>query len=127
MISLPNDNILQEYFSMQLNLIKIADNGFPETSLQSKINDSFKLCTLDDEGIFFFHSVSLSDKEKCPIFQKDSGFPHCTATSCWGRGVQCGGTVSDHITGLSIDELDLKGEWCSQPTPGNCTSLTRYM
>lgn len=53
MISLPNDNILQEYFSVQLNLIKIVDNGFPETSLQSKINDSFKLCTLDDEGIFF--------------------------------------------------------------------------
>lgn len=86
MISLPNDTILQEYFSMQLNLIKIVDNGFPETSIQSKINDTFKLCTLDDEGIFFFNSVSLSDKEKCPIFQKDSGFPHCTATGLGGGG-----------------------------------------
>ena len=85
MISLPNDNILQEYFSIQLNLIKIVDNGFPETSIQSKINDSFKLCTLDDEGIFFFNSVSLSDKEKYPIFHKDSGFPYCTATGV-GRG-----------------------------------------
>ena len=61
MISLPNDIILQEYFSMQLNLIKIVDNGFPETSIQSKINDTFKLCTLDDEGIFFFNSVSLTN------------------------------------------------------------------
>ena len=36
--------------------------------------------------VFFFNSVSLSDKEKCPIFQKDSGFPHCTAMGLGGGG-----------------------------------------